>query len=92
MFCAAGLVFDGTEGAVVQFSSFALPDSFLAVPRERDPIFMFCAFRLVFDGTEGVESSFYILRSRTHFWRYRGRLVSYSSFALPDSFGAVPRT
>jgi hypothetical protein len=42
-------------------------------------------------GTEGDGSRFYVLRSRTHFRRYRGRRVSFSCFARPDSFSAVPR-
>jgi hypothetical protein len=54
------------------------------------PVFMFCAPGLVFGGTEGVVSRIHVLRSRTHFGRYRGRRIQYSCFALPDSFGAVP--
>jgi hypothetical protein len=55
------------------------------------PVFMFCAPELVFGGTEGVGSCFHVLRSRTHFRRYRGRRVPLPCFALPDSFSAVPR-
>jgi hypothetical protein len=44
-----------------------------------------------FGGTEGVWSSFQVLYSRTRFWRYRGRRLPSSSFALPDSCSAVPR-
>jgi hypothetical protein len=51
---------------------------------------MFYAPGLVFDGTEGVGSHFHVLRSRTRFQRYRGLLVPFSCFALPDSFSAVP--
>jgi hypothetical protein len=110
MFCAPGLVFEGTEGVAsrfqvlcartrfrqyrgrkVPFSCFALPDSFSVVPRASGPIFKFCASGLVFGGTEGVGSRFHFLRSRTRFRRYRGRRVSFSSFALPNSFSAVPR-
>jgi hypothetical protein len=47
---------------------------------------MFCAHRLIFGGSEGVGSLFHVLRSRTRFRRYRGRLVPFSCFALPDSF------
>jgi hypothetical protein len=89
----------------VPFSRFARPDSFSAVPRALGLVFMFCArtrFRrvpfscfallgLVFGGTEGVGSRFHVLRARTRFWRYRGRQVSFSCFARPDSFSAVPR-
>jgi hypothetical protein len=60
------------RGRRVWFSCFALPDSFSAVPRAWGPVFMFCAPGLFFGGTDGVGSSFHILRSRTHFWRYRG--------------------
>jgi hypothetical protein len=52
---------------------------------------MFCAQGLVFGGAECVGSHFHVLRSRTHFWRYRGRRVPFSCFALPDSFSAVPK-
>jgi hypothetical protein len=52
--------------------------------------FMFDAHGLIFGGTEGVGSRFHILRSRTRFRRYRGHLILFSCFALPDSFSAVP--
>jgi hypothetical protein len=107
MFCAPGLVFDGTEGVGsrfhvlrtrtrfwgrrIPFSSFAHPDSFSAVRRASNPAFMFCAPGLVFDGTEGVGSRFHVLQARTHFWRYRGRWLQFSCFARPNSFSAVWR-
>jgi hypothetical protein len=75
----------------VPFSSFALPDSFSAVPRASGPVFMFCAPGLVFGGTEGVGSRFNVLRAWTHFWRYVVRRVPISCFARPFSFSAVPR-
>jgi hypothetical protein len=61
------------------------------VPRASGPFFMFCAPTLVFDGTEGVGYHFHVLRNCTHFRRYRGRHVSFSCFALPDFFSALPR-
>jgi hypothetical protein len=73
----------------VPFSCFALPDSFSAVPRSLGLVFMFCAPGLVFGGTEGVRSHFHVLRSETSFRRYRGSRVSFSCFALPNSFSAV---
>jgi hypothetical protein len=79
------------RGGRVPLSSFARPDSFSAVPRASVPIFTFCPPRLIFDGTESVGSRFHILRARTHFRRYRGRPVLFSSFERPDSFSAVPR-
>jgi hypothetical protein len=85
-FCAPGLVFDGTEGPRVLFSSFALPDSFLAVQRASCPVFIFCAPELVFGGTDGVGSRFHILRARTHFRWYRGHRVPFTSFVFPNSF------
>jgi hypothetical protein len=110
MFCAPGLIFDGTEGVGSRFhvlssrihfrryrgrrdplSCFALLDSFEAVSRALGPVLMFCAPGLVFGGIEGLGSLFHVLRARTHFWRYRGRRVPFSCFALPDSFSAVPR-
>jgi hypothetical protein len=51
----------------------------------------FRVLRARFVGTEGVGSHFHVLRSRTRFRRYRGRLVPFSCFALPDSFSMVPR-
>jgi hypothetical protein len=79
------------SGRRVPFSCFACPDSFLAVPRASSPVLMSYALGLVFSGAEYVGSRFQLLRARTHFWRYRGRRVSFSCFVLPDSFLAVPR-
>jgi hypothetical protein len=79
------------RGRQVPFSYFALPDSFLAVLWASGPVFLFCAVGFVFGGTDGVGSHFHVLRSRTHFRRYRGRRVFFSCFALSDSFSAVPR-
>jgi hypothetical protein len=76
----------------VPFSCFALPNTFSTVQRALGPVFMFCASGLVFCENEGVRSRFHVLRSRSHFRRYRGRRVPFSSFAHPDSFSAVPRT
>jgi hypothetical protein len=75
----------------VPFSCFALPDSFSVVPRASGPIFMFCAPALIISGTEGVGSRFHVLRSRSRFRRYRGRQLTFSCFARPDSFSAGPR-
>jgi hypothetical protein len=73
------------------FSCFEAPDSFWAVSRPSGLVFKFCAPRLVFDGTEGVGARFHVLCSRTLFGRYRSRQGSFSCFALPNSFRAVPR-
>jgi hypothetical protein len=78
------------RGRRVSFSSFVLPESFSAVPRASDPIFMFCAPGLIFGGTEGVGTLSHVLRDRTRFRRYRGRRVSFSRFVPQDSFSAVP--
>jgi hypothetical protein len=79
------------RGRRVQFSCFALPDPFLAVPTASVLVFMLRALGPILGGTEGVGARFHVLRSRTHFWRYRGRCVSFSCFALPDPFSAVTR-
>jgi hypothetical protein len=84
-------IFGRYLGRRVPFSFFALSDSFRAVPRAPDPVFMFCAPRLVFDGSDDLGSRWHILRSRTRFWRYKGRRGSFSCIALPDSFLAVLR-
>jgi hypothetical protein len=79
------------RGRRFPFKCFALPDSFSAVLRASDLVFTFCASGLVFYNTEGVGSRFHVLRSRTHFRRYRGRRFPLSYFALPDLFSVVPR-
>jgi hypothetical protein len=55
------------RGHQVPFSSFALPDSFLTVPRASGLVFMFCAPRLFLGGTEAVVARFQVLRYRTRF-------------------------
>jgi hypothetical protein len=66
-------------------------DSFWAVPRTSGPVFMFCAPELVFDRTEGVGSRYHVLIFWIRLGRYRRRRVSFSCFALSDSFWAIPR-
>jgi hypothetical protein len=78
-------------GHQVPFSCLALPDALWAVRRASGPVSMFCAPELVFGGTEGVGSRFHVLRSRSRFYRYQGRRVPISCFALRDSFSAVRR-
>jgi hypothetical protein len=70
---------------------FARPNSFSAELRASGPIFMFCAPRHLFGGAEGVGSRFHVLRSRTHFRRFRGRRVPFSCFASPYMFSTVTR-
>jgi hypothetical protein len=79
------------RGRQLPFSSFMLPDSSSAVPRASGTVFTICAPRLVFGGAEDVGSHFYVWLIRNHFRRYQGHRVSYSCFAGPDSFSAVPR-
>jgi hypothetical protein len=85
----------GTFSAVRRASSleiiFCAPSLFSAVPRALIPVFIFCTPGFIFSGTEGFRSRFHVLRARTRFQRYRGRLVPFSYFARPDSFSAVPR-
>jgi hypothetical protein len=52
---------------------------------------MFCDLGLIWCSTEGVESHFRVLRSLTHFRRYRGRRVLFSCFAFLNLFWAEPR-
>jgi hypothetical protein len=70
---------------------FCAPRLFRALPRVLGLVFKFCATGHVFGGTEGVGTRFQVLRSRTRFWRYRGRRVPFLCFALQDSFWALPR-
>jgi hypothetical protein len=70
-------------------SYFAVPDKFSAVQRASGTVFMFRAPRLILGVTESVGSRFHILRSQTHFRRYRERRVPFSCFVLPDLFSAI---
>jgi hypothetical protein len=79
------------RGRRVPFTCFAHPDSFSTVPRASGPVFMFIAPEHIFGGIVGVRSLFHVLHCRTHFMRYRGLRVSFSCFALPDSFSEVLR-
>jgi hypothetical protein len=79
------------RGRRLPFSCIARPKSFSAMLRESCPVFIFYAPGLGFDGTEGIMSRFHFFRSRTSFRRYRGRRLSFSCFARPDSFSVVPR-
>jgi hypothetical protein len=78
------------RGRQVPFSCFARPKSFSEVPRASVPVFIFCAPGLIFIGTEVVGFRFHLLLARPHFRRCRGRRVSFSCFARPKSFSAVP--
>jgi hypothetical protein len=62
---------------------------FSAEPRASCPVFMFSVPRLVFIGTVGVDTHFNVLRSVTHFRRYRGRPFPFCCFPLPDMFSAI---
>jgi hypothetical protein len=84
--------FQRDRGRRVPFSFFAHPDSFSAVPRASNPVFMFSTPGHVFGDTEGVKSRFHIFRSRLYFRRYREREISFSYFALPDTFSEVQRS
>jgi hypothetical protein len=64
-------------GRLVQFSYFALPDSFSAFPRKSGPVFKFYAFGPIFDCTEGVRFRFPVLLSWTCFRRCRVRRVPF---------------
>jgi hypothetical protein len=75
----------------VPSSCFARSVPFWAVSRASGPVFMFCVARFISGNTERVESQFHILHSLIHFLRNRGSRVSYSCFALPDSFSAESR-
>jgi hypothetical protein len=75
----------------VPFSCFAHMDTFLVVRRALGLVFMFNALELVFCGFEGVGFRFHVLRSLTCFRRCEGCRVPFPSFALSDSFSAIPR-
>jgi hypothetical protein len=50
--------FQRNRGRRVQFSCFAVPNSFSAVPRVSGPVFIFCPSGLFFGDTEGVGARF----------------------------------
>jgi hypothetical protein len=54
-------------------------------------VFMLSAPIHVYGGPEGDGSHFHVLRAGTSFWRYRGRRVLFSCFALRDTFSTVRR-
>jgi hypothetical protein len=71
MFCAPGLIFDGTKGvrsrfhilrSLTRFQRYRgrrVP--FLAVPRASGPVFMFFTSEFIFGGTDGVGYRFHVL-------------------------------
>jgi hypothetical protein len=69
--------FRRNRGRRVPLSCFTRLVSFSAVSGASGPVFTFCAPGLFFGGNEGVRSRFHVLRSRTHFRRYRGRRVPF---------------
>jgi hypothetical protein len=75
----------------VPFSCFAPPNSFSVDPRASGPIFIFCAPGHVFGDSEFVGSRFHVFHSRKCFRWCEGRRVSFSCFALLDTFSAIPR-
>jgi hypothetical protein len=79
------------RGHQVPFSCFSRSGSFWAVSMALGPVFMFCASGLFFGGAEFVGSRFHVLRTRTRFRRYGGRLVPFLCFSLPNSFSAITR-
>jgi hypothetical protein len=80
--------FSTDRGRQLPFSCFARPDSFLAVPRASGPVFIFARPNSF---STNLRATGPVLRARTRFWRYRGRRVPFSCFALLESFSAVPR-
>jgi hypothetical protein len=97
---ASGLVFK--FGAPDSFSAvprasgpfflFCAPGVVFGGPEGVGSRFQVFAPRLIFGGDECVGSRFHVLCARSHFRRYRWRRISFSCFALPMSFSAVPRT
>jgi hypothetical protein len=79
MYCALGLIFGDIDDVGTRFHV-SLPNSFSAVLRASGLIFHVLRAR----------SRLHVLRSWTHFRRYRGRRVPFSCFALSDSFSAIP--
>jgi hypothetical protein len=87
MFCAPGLVFNGTEGVGSCFHVLRSRTRFRRYRGRRVP---FSCFALP-NSSSMLPRAFHVLRSRTRFWRYRRRWVPFSCFALPEPFSAVRR-
>jgi hypothetical protein len=77
--------------ASVLISKFCALGHVSAVRRASGLFFMFCVPVLVFGDTEGVGSRFHVLCTRTNLWWYRRRPLSFSCFALTETFSAVCR-
>jgi hypothetical protein len=90
MFCLPRLVFGGTEGVGSRLHILRA-GLFFGSTEGVDCLFHVLRSWTRFGGTESVGSHFHVLLARTRFWRYCGRRVPFSCFALPDSFSAVPR-
>jgi hypothetical protein len=90
-FCAPVLIFSSVRRVSGPVFMFSTPEHVFGGSEGVGPVFMYCAPVLIFGGTEGVGNHFHILCSRTRFRRYRGCRLSFSCFALPESFSAVPR-
>jgi hypothetical protein len=59
--------FQRYKGRHIQFSCFALLDSFSTIPQASGPVFMFYASRLIFDGNESIGSVFMFCAPRLIF-------------------------
>jgi hypothetical protein len=69
LFCAPGLVFDGSRGVGSRFHVLQAQTRFSAVPRASSLVFKLYVPGIVFGCTEGLESRFLILRTRIRFHR-----------------------
>jgi hypothetical protein len=87
---APELIFGGIDGVKSCFLVLRSHTRFRQCGRASDPIFKFYAPVQLLGRTEGVDSRFHVLRYRTRFWQYQGRKLSFSCFARPNSFSAVP--
>jgi hypothetical protein len=86
-----GTHFRRNRGRRLPFSCFFIFGIILGGTKGVEPVFMVCDPGHIFDGTEGVVSQFLVLRSHTHFRRYRGRRFPFLCFARSDSLSEVPR-
>jgi hypothetical protein len=79
------------RGRRVPFSCFGAPRLIFGGTVGIVSCFHVLFVRTRFGCTEGLGSHFHVLRARNLFRRYREPRVSFSCFARPDSFSAVPR-
>jgi hypothetical protein len=91
MFCAPGIVFDGTEGVRSPPHVLCSRTRFLLSRGRQVPFSCFAVPESISTVPRSSGPFFTFCAARTRFRRYRGRRVPFTCFAIPNSFTTVPR-